>query len=275
VGIDDRLIGGSTAVHRRGEVVVREARPWSGTVLALLRHLEAEGFDAAPRVVGEGFDADGNEMLTYVHGERADRADLTEEGCFRLGEVLSALHGATASFAPGFEPSWMPWWGRDLGDDRRVIGHCDAVPWNVLVGDGLPIALIDWDTAGPVGPRWELAQTAWLHARLYGPESITSGALPDLPDRFRRLRLLVDGYGLARPVRLAFLDTMIEFAVRSAAQETVDSGVGPTSLAPATMAQVGGGTPLAGHDLLWAMTWRTRSVVWMLEHRRLLEAALE
>ena len=271
----DRLLGGSTSVHRRGDVVIREARPWSATVLALLRHLEAEGFDGAPRVVGGGFDAAGNEVLAFIEGERADRADLTDDGCFQLGELLRALHGGTASFAPPFEPAWMAWWGRDLLADSRVIGHCDAVPWNVLVRDGRPVAFIDWDTAGPVGPQWELAQTAWLHGRLYGPESIVSGDLPDLADRIHRLRLIVDGYGLARADRVAFVDTMIEFAIRSAAQETIDAGVGPATLAPAAMAQVGGGLPLAGHDLLWAMTWRTRSAVWMLEHRRLLETALE
>jgi hypothetical protein len=42
---------------RRAGVVYREAGPWSGAVLALLRHLERAGFAGAPRVVGSGFAA--------------------------------------------------------------------------------------------------------------------------------------------------------------------------------------------------------------------------
>ena len=54
--------------RRRAGVVYREAGPWSAAVLALLRHLEREGFAAAPRVVGSGFAEDGREMVGYVPG---------------------------------------------------------------------------------------------------------------------------------------------------------------------------------------------------------------
>jgi hypothetical protein len=260
-------------VRRRGDVVIREGRPWSATVVALLRHLEAVGFEAAPRVVGTGLDADGNETLAFIEGERADQADLSDDGAIQLGRLIREVHVATASFAPPLVPVWLPWWGRELGEARRVIGHCDVVPWNVIVRGGIPVGLIDWDTAGPVDPCWDLAQAAWLHARLYGRDSVASGDLPDVQDRLRRLRLIVDGYGLGRADREAFVGTMLEVALRSAAQEGVDAGVAPTRLEPAAVAQVGGGTPLTGHDLVWAMTWRMRSAVWMLDHRdRLVDA---
>jgi len=54
--------------RRRAGVVYREAGPWSPAVLALLRHLEREGFVGAPRVVGSGFAEDGREMVGYVPG---------------------------------------------------------------------------------------------------------------------------------------------------------------------------------------------------------------
>ena len=57
-----------TGVYRVGEVVLREARPWSATVQALLRHLARVGFAAAPRVVEPGFDEHGRETLTFIHG---------------------------------------------------------------------------------------------------------------------------------------------------------------------------------------------------------------
>jgi hypothetical protein len=51
----------SAVVDRRSSV-----QPWTPTVHAFLRHLEAEGFPAAPRVIGSGFDDAGNEILSWI-----------------------------------------------------------------------------------------------------------------------------------------------------------------------------------------------------------------
>jgi hypothetical protein len=61
---------GATApkAHRRQDVVLHAAGPWSRSVMALLKHLEAVGFEGAPRPVGDGFDADGREAITYIPG---------------------------------------------------------------------------------------------------------------------------------------------------------------------------------------------------------------
>jgi hypothetical protein len=56
-------------VYRRGDVVIRDAGPWTPAVHALLRHLEDAGFAAAPRLVGSGLDTDGREVLTFIDGE--------------------------------------------------------------------------------------------------------------------------------------------------------------------------------------------------------------
>jgi len=61
--------GGRSVVHRRGDVVIRDAGPWTPAVHALLRHLEDAGFAAAPRLVGSGLDTEGREMLTFIDGE--------------------------------------------------------------------------------------------------------------------------------------------------------------------------------------------------------------
>ena len=271
---EEALRGGSTVVRRSGDLVLRESRPWSPTVIALLRHLEDVGFMASPRVVGEGFDQQGREVLAFIDGERADVTGWSDAGAAAVGALLRDLHRATASFSPPADAVWMPWWGRDLPGKVDVIGHCDAVPWNFLSRDGMPVGLLDWDTAGPVGGTWELAQAAWLNAQLYGDDATQARDLPDVATRARRLRLIVDGYGLARAARRRFVDAMIEFAVRSAAQETVDGGVSPTTTTPAAMGLLGGGAPLQGHDLLWAITWRLRSAAWIMRHRPQLEAAL-
>src|SRR5438067_13757944 len=60
--------GGRSVVHRRGNVVIRDAGPWTPAVHALLRHLEDAGFAAAPRLVGSGLATDGREALTFIDG---------------------------------------------------------------------------------------------------------------------------------------------------------------------------------------------------------------
>lgn len=266
--------GGSTVVRRRGDVVLRESRPWSRTVLTLLRHLEREGFAAAPRVVEPGFDDEGREMLSFVAGKSPQPFAWSDEGAAGVGRMMALLHRATATFIPPSDAVWMPWWGRDLPAATMAIGHCDAAPWNILALDGRPVALIDWDTAGPVGAIWDLAQTAWLNAQLHDDELAGRLGLPALDVRARQLRAIADGYGLVRKDRGRLVDQMIEVAVRSGAQEAIDAGVSAESTSPATMGRLGGGPPTAGHELLWAITWRTRSAAWMLKNRGMLEHAL-
>lgn len=83
-----------------------------------------------------------------------------------LGRMLKELHQATASFVPPADAVWRPWFGRRLGQPS-IIGHCDTGAWNIIARDGMPMALIDWEEAGPVDPLVELAQACWLNALLF------------------------------------------------------------------------------------------------------------
>jgi hypothetical protein len=78
---DDLILlegGGRNVVHRRGDVVIRAAGPWTPAVHALLRHLEDVGFTGAPRLVGSGLAPDGRETLTFIEGKftQPDDVDL-------------------------------------------------------------------------------------------------------------------------------------------------------------------------------------------------------
>jgi len=251
--------GGRTVVHRRGHVVLREAGPWSATVLALLRHLEQVGFNGSPRVVGTGFDARGREMLGYIEGEFAHPGPWTMEGAAAVGRLLRDLHAATATFRPATGACWRPWFGRDLGDPVRVIGHCDVAPWNIVARDGLPIALIDWEVAGPVDPLVELAQTCWLNAKLHDDIVASREGLPPLADRARQLRAIVDAYGLSARQRRGFVDRIVEFVVHDTAEQADEAGITPESTDPAP---------------LWGLAWRARAAAWILRHRQTLQNAL-
>ena len=252
--------GGRTAVYRRGDAVIRETGPWTPAVHALLRHLERAGFAAAPRLVGPGLDADGREVLTFIDGEFTQPGPWSLDGAAALGRLLRDLHQATATFCPPTGAVWFPWHGRDLGGPETVIGHCDVAPWNIVARAGLPVALIDWETASPVDPLVELAQLAWLNAKLHDDTVARLERLPPAADRARTLAAIVDGYGLAAAQRRGFVQRMIELAIYDTAGEANDAAVTPEMTAH----------PVA----LWAMAWRARSAAWMIRHRRILEAAL-
>ncbi len=264
-GIAEELEGGwQTTVHRVGGLVLRSPGPQSRTVVRFLEHLHGHGFDAAPRPVDGGFASDGREQFEFIEGESPQPLAWTDEAAWRIGELLRRVHEIGATFDPGPDATWRPWFGRALPGTRPVLGHGDLGPWNILARDGLPVAFIDWDNAGPVDAMWELAQAGWLNAQLHDDDVAALNDLPEASERIRQLVLLLDGYGLERSVRPELVDLMIEFAVRSVRDEAITGRIEPDTPSPNE----------AGFPLLWAVTWRTRAAAWMLDHRPELLAAL-
>jgi Ser/Thr protein kinase RdoA (MazF antagonist) len=200
---EQELPGGNVAgrVVRVGQTVRKPATPATPAVHALLQHLEAVGFDGAPRALG--LDAAGRQVLEYIPGELADqptaqvRSELT-----RLGRVIRRLHDATATFAAPADARWdvvIP------PDRRDLVCHNDLAPWN-LVCDGERWVFIDWDGAGPGSQLWDLAYAA----RGFVPLAPDGDPAADAP----RLRALVDGYGLDERQRRA-LPELIERHTRA------------------------------------------------------------
>ena len=90
-----RLEGGSmTHVVRVGDTVRRSPGRQSAAVQALLRHLESEGVDGAPRALG--FDDQGRETVTFIDGELGFVWD--DDVLPALGSLIRRLHDAAASF---------------------------------------------------------------------------------------------------------------------------------------------------------------------------------
>lgn len=253
------LVGGErTAVVRRGGFVIREAGPWSGSVHNLLRHLDEVSFTEAPRVVGNGFDDQGREVLTYIEGEIINPAPWSDDAVHELGRMIRRLHDATASFRPPADAVWRPWFGREVGVPD-IIGHCDAAPWNIVSRHGMPVALIDWEAAGPVDRLTEIAMAAWNNAQLYDDDVAEMNGLPNIGRRMRQVRIFADAYGLAASERHRLAYRIIEFAAQSAANEVVEQQITPkTEHAPR----------------VWGIAWQTRSVAWLIRNRDALEAVL-
>lgn len=115
-------------VVRVGDTVRRPASTSTPAVHALLRHLEAAGFDGAPRVVG--MDGLGREILTYLPGTTGLRLEsVSDEALAGLALLVRRFHDATAGF-----PLTMEGWEGGSNDDAEpeVIGHCDLTPDNVV-----------------------------------------------------------------------------------------------------------------------------------------------
>jgi hypothetical protein len=204
---EERLAGGwVNEVVRIGDTVRRSVGPWTPAVHALLRHLEAKGFDAAPRVFG--FDEQGREVLTYIEGEPAlhpwPEALLQDDGLAAMTEILRRYHEAVSDFVPPADAEWRI--GRVRPNQGEIVLHRDPGPWNVVWRNGSPVGLIDWDFAEPGPAINDLAFMAWYTVPL-GP--LMQGG-PEGLDLKSRLGVVCDAYGGVTPAQVLDAVAVVE-----------------------------------------------------------------
>ncbi|MBM2615987.1 phosphotransferase [Actinoplanes sp. LDG1-06] len=225
---EEVLAGGNTVgAARIGDVVHKQASPWTPTVHALLRHLEAAGFEGAPRALG--FDDQGREMLTFLPGETAGGRYPWPEWAFtdgmltQVGQWLRRVHDLTAGFVPPADERWFA--GRTM-EPGLIVGHQDAAPYNAAVVNGDRLTgFFDWDTAGPSTREFDLAFAALWWVPLCPPSVAEGLGFHDSTDRSRRLHLLLDSYGYEGD-RHAFGGVIVRRARRQAQvmREMADAG---------------------------------------------------
>ena len=194
------------AVVRVGDTVRRPQRPTSPAVHALLRHLEAVGFEGAPRFLG--VDAQGREVLSYVPGvtpaaPHLDRA-LSDAALRSVAELLRGFHRAVAGFDPA-PHTWPPPPPPPFAGE--LVGHNDLNVDNVVLHGDRAVALIDFDLAGPGSRVWDVACAVRLWAPLRPDGRIRD---PRRGDAFRRLRVFADAYGLDDAGRRSLLTAVRE-----------------------------------------------------------------
>ena len=179
-------------VVRVGDTVRRPQRSWSAATHALLLHLEAVGFDGAPRFLG--VDERGREVLGYIPGtavvEPYPDWALTDEALVTVAVLLRAYHDAASTFDP-LPHSWAPPLPAEFVED--IVTHNDVNLDNVVFRDGRAVALIDFDLAGTGSRVWDVACAARLWAPLRPGAHISDTRRGRSFDRFR---LFVDSYGL-------------------------------------------------------------------------------
>ncbi len=188
-------VANAGAVVREGAYVLRPSNPHSELIHALLCHVRAAGFDGVPEPVG--IDRDGRERLVFIPGETAwppfPAWSQTDTALASIAELLARFHAA----ARGFEVPAQAKWNQELADPEggSMICHNDVCVENVVFRDGMAIALLDFDFAGPGRPLFDLGAMARMCVPLDTPVDAAvwgRGAL----DPIRRLRLVADSYGL-------------------------------------------------------------------------------
>lgn len=201
---------GMRQIVRVGGTVRRSAGPWSSTIHSVLHHLESHDFEGAPRALG--FDSEGREVLTYIAGQPGHFGFHPSPVLAAVGRLVRRFHDTVRSWQPDSSSVWMsplePFPGKDC-----IVCHNDVNPTNVIFRDHRPIALVDWECAGPNPIIAELAQMAWAWVPLFHDELLCEFAspLPSIPELAHRLTVLCDGYGLADrsdliPATLMWLD---------------------------------------------------------------------
>jgi aminoglycoside phosphotransferase (APT) family kinase protein len=176
-------------VVRVGETVRRPPRENSRFVGELLEHLEAHGFDAAPRYLGT--DERGREMFSFLSGDVPADLDpaIPDEALVAAARLIRGFHDATA--------------GTTLAADQQVVCHHDLSPCNFVFRSGLPVGIIDFDAAAP-GERREdvgMGLFLWLNLGTDGPE---------VAEQARRINLFCRAYGIepAQEVIKAIMDAV-------------------------------------------------------------------
>jgi Ser/Thr protein kinase RdoA (MazF antagonist) len=260
-GWDPYDLSRSVPSRRMGEHIVRRVTPWTPTNHALLRHLEQVGFEASPRVVAEGLDGTGHEVLTWIEGDVVAPQPWTEPETvlWETGRLLRRLHEATASFQPPPDARWSPWPLREHGPGT-VISHCNVAPWNLVIRGGKPVGLVEWRYAGPTDRLNEIAVTGWYCAQLHDDDVAGRVGLPGAEVRAAWLTAFLDGYQLPKQERVGLVTRMIEFAIRDTAGYARYQKITPETTADRH---------------LWLMSWQIRAADWQLRHRQMLQNAIE
>jgi aminoglycoside phosphotransferase (APT) family kinase protein len=223
--VNGELAGGyHSAPVRQGNLITRNAGPWSRNVEALLRHLRNDGFTRAPLYVSRDDDA-GTETLRFVPGQ-AGTYPLTapqrsDKALVNVARAIRAMHDATTGFAAPEPGNWQ--YRTAIPAEVDCIGHNDLGPYNVIY-DGADIAaIIDWDFAGPSSRAWDLCYAAHRFVPLSAPRSTRAFGWDPMPAQAARLRLFTEAYGdgIALPylldlliLRLAAISANIEQQVQ-------------------------------------------------------------
>jgi hypothetical protein len=207
------LLGGTAnrgQVVRVGDTVRRPLRPSSPATHTLLEHLERVGFstgsEGAPTLLG--IDEQGREVLKYLPGATVTPPypawSMTDAALDSVADLLRRYHEAVI----GFDPDDHPWAEPvPAAYVDRLVSHNDPNLDNFVFRDGVAVALIDFDLAGPGSALWDVAGAIRLWAPLR-----PDGDIHDARHgrTLARLRRFADSYSLEETDRARLIDAAAE-----------------------------------------------------------------
>jgi hypothetical protein len=179
---EEPLTGGhmTKGVVRLGDTVRRGRSAHSPFAAQVLAYLESVGFPYAPRYLG--VDDQGRDILSFIPGCTTDHPSQRAAGAYAIGgQMLRALHEATAD--------------HPLANGQECVVHGDPGPYNAIFQDGLPVALIDWDSCRPGRRIDDLGYLAWAWC-------VQSQGNVPIAEQAKHLREMSCGYGGVEPEQL-------------------------------------------------------------------------
>jgi hypothetical protein len=191
-----KLVGQTNqGVVRIGKTVHRKTEPWSPAVHELLRHLESVNFKYSPRLLG--LDEQGREVLSYFDGESGKEAwakVISDNGLQAFAKLLRSYHDSVKSF----EPKNNNWALTSQGPNQdEIVCHGDFGPWNTVWQGQKPVAILDWDFAGPSPALYDIAYALEYVAPFRDDEECIKWlAYPKPPDRRHRIQVFAKAYRL-------------------------------------------------------------------------------
>jgi Phosphotransferase enzyme family len=224
------LSGGNVNANvvRIGNTVRRNLTAASPTVHQLLLHLAASGFNGCPRFLG--IDEKQREVTTFIEGKTGIPPTLWQYDApvMTAARLLRHYHDATLGFVPTDDAAWA--YVYPDSTKHEVICHNDFAPYNFIYRDETPVAVIDFDLAGP-GPR--LRDVAygvyWLTPLSFHSNDQIAFAETDLRMGSRRLKLFCAAYGITPSIDLLdMIDEVLAFMGDETAMRAI---VGPTAAA--------------------------------------------
>lgn len=193
--VDEMDRGRFSRPIRMGEEVHRRPMHDNTEVHRLLEHLEAVGFELAPRFLG--VTDEGIERLSYIEGQTGypplPAVLRSNEALQNVARAIKRFHDASQSFIPTSGDAWN---GYEFARPARFdcIGHHDLAPWNMIFNGTEVVGIIDWDSAGPSSRVWDLAYAAHQFVPFHATEGLAAWGWEQVPDRRGRLRLFLDAY---------------------------------------------------------------------------------
>ena len=224
------LSGGNTntSVVKTGDTVRRAVTEASPNIHSLLEYLHNRGFDACPRFLG--IDDKGREILNFVPGETEfDETLWRQDGpLVEVARLLRRYHDATLGFVAPDPAKWA--FDHSPGRPHEVICHNDFAPYNFVFRAGVPVAILDFDLAGP-GPRlWDVAMAAyWMVPLSFHAMDMRPHTEADISNGGRRLTLLCESYGL--DCRVGLIETVGQVLAHMCHEAEMNRMLGPETTA--------------------------------------------